>query len=54
MEIEVININHLIIKLDHRCSTGVILLPLTQRARVRSPVRSVFLAEVFSGDFPQL
>ena len=37
----------------HRCGREVTLLLLTLRARVRSPVGSFFLVEVFPG-FPQL
>ena len=38
---------------DHRCRLGVTSLSLIQRARVRSPVGSVFLV-VFSEFFPRL
>ena len=41
-------------KLHHRHGRGITSLPLTQPARIRFPVRPVFLVEAFSGGFPQL
>ena len=66
MEIEYININQLIIKwflllriwqfqnLSTAVEQAVECAPITQQTRVRSPVGTSFLGEVFFGVFPHL
>ena len=38
----------------HRCGTAVACAPVTQRARVRSPVGTSFLGEIFSSPVTQM
>ena len=41
-------------KVEYRCGTAVACAPVTQPARVRSPVETSFLGAAFFGVFPHL